>query len=320
MKRVRSHDLGVLNLCLELIDRGSSFSVSAVPRRFEDSSLNSVAFKKPIPPGRDEDDGRIRRRIHDIMLELRVLCHKSICKQENIVKLLGITWEADPYDLRRRWPVLLLERAAHGTLLDYIRDFCPLSFENKVDISLDVSLGLDTLHKCGVFHGDMKVQNVLIFDSEEAGQQNGRSFIAKLADFGGALHDVQRRTYLPTPTKLWAAPEWESGLGPSQLPKADVYSLGFVIWHVFTDGRHPFSDPTLKAENFDLATAERLSEEVKGSDAKLFAHLSLFELPHQANERLVLETIFEKTVCVNPDERKLFKTLEILQEASKIPR
>ncbi|KAH9208697.1 kinase-like domain-containing protein, partial [Leptodontidium sp. 2 PMI_412] len=50
-----------------------------------------------------------------------------------------------------------------------------LPFATKKSIALNIARGLSALHQCGVIHGDMKPENVLIFYKPE--------LHAKIADF-----------------------------------------------------------------------------------------------------------------------------------------
>lgn len=279
-----------------------------------------IAFKQTIPRTRTENESRAKRRIHDIMLELRVLCHDAIRRQENIVKLLGIGWETDPFVLNRRWPVLLLERAHHGSLADYLRHGSTASSQMKIEVSLDVVIGLSALHACGVVHGDLKIENVLLFDNECDEQRDKRPVIAKLADFGGALHDVKAMTFLPTPTKHLAPPEWKRPMDMEHLPKADIYSLGFLTWQTFANGKHPFIDLSQGQEDFDAHAMEIYSEKVKQSDENIIDHLMLRGRSHFEDHVLLVQSILNQTLRIEPVERNLDQTRQILQEASIFAR
>lgn len=319
VEEIKSHDIGASNSALRTIGRGSSFSVSVVAADSSLDSYRAVAFKRCIPPFRGEEDDEVKRRIRDIMLELRVLCHEPIRLQENVVKLLAIAWEADPFKLKRRWPVLLLERAPHGTLSDYFESVTSTSFESKVELSLDVSLGLEALHNCGIYHGDLKMENVLAFDNYVESQLSERPIVLKLADFGGALHDVRRETSLPTPTKAWAAPDWATAMTPEQVPKADMYSLGFLIWRIFAQGKDPFICDKLRSDQ-DLGILQSRMEEAKRSDAALFDHLRSF---HQEKADLrypLIEHLMEHTIRKDPNQRSLSETRALLQESASVLR
>ena len=319
VSKVNSYDLGFLSLGLSIIGRGSSFSVSAIPTasrqgHFADDQLDVVAFKQTVPGTRSENADSKKRRIRDIMLELRVLCHDPIRKHENVVKLLGIAWETDPFSRYRRWPFLVLERASHGTLAEYLQTLQSLSSKEKINLSLDTLYGLEILHLCHIFHGDLKLENVLIFSNED--QQDDRPVIAKLADFGGALHDVQTQAYLTTPTKFWAAPEAQRAMDIEQLPKSDVYALGFLIWRIFAHGRHPFLDGDAEIDETARITAESCAEALKLDDARILGHLMSLNDLCLPNEKPVLQCILEHTVRAGSSSRNLREAKGILEAES----
>lgn len=80
-------------------------------------------------------------------------------------------------------PAFIVERAKYGSLADFLQvdlqeDIS--SNDEKRDICADATSGLLTMHRSEVVHGDVKAENVLIFDSS----QLGKMFTAKLAHFG----------------------------------------------------------------------------------------------------------------------------------------
>lgn len=96
-------------------------------------------------------------------------------------------------------------------------------------ISKQSSLRLTALHALRVVHGDMKPDNVLLFE-EEAG------LIAKISDFGFCISGDNELKYARGATPLWIAPECMEGSseqsGDSRLPGArDIYSYGLLIWY-----------------------------------------------------------------------------------------
>jgi serine/threonine protein kinase len=202
------------------------------------------------------------------MTELRILTHDPITKHENIIKFHGIAWETDPLDLQRKWPVLLMERATHGTLTDFLSVSGPQSILMKYSVALDVVLGLKILHRCGVLHGDIKSDNVLVLENRDPETRQERPVIAKLGDFSGVLFDMKDHAITPSRTRPWNAPEWKQRLSPASLLKTDVYSLGFLIYRIMTNGSHPFRD--LPQES-SLITVETMKADVqllldKGAD------------------------------------------------------
>lgn len=85
------------------------------------------------------------------------------------------------------------------------------------------------LHKLGISHGDIKPQNILV-----AGDQG------KLTDFGCSVlpDDMYARSREKGGTILYLAPEVVGstlkGRSAQSLFKADIYSLGILLYHLAT--------------------------------------------------------------------------------------
>jgi serine/threonine protein kinase len=227
---------GILNLYLirdfgELLSfplsQGVHFNIRALPN-------HGCVAKYPILSNahNEEQLGMSSGICNAVALELRVLSHEPIRHHPNVVDIVGIGWaRAQSICV----PVIYLEYATHGTLADYLRskDVCPCT---KNALAKDIVNGLQTLHECGITHGDLKLENVLIFKRSDG------SVVAKLADFGCAIVEAEEGTQLPGGTPPWNAPEWRENIEPSLMHKTDIYSLGLLIWRLTINGKNPFEN------------------------------------------------------------------------------
>src|SRR6266540_1040761 len=107
------------------------------------------------------------------------------------------------------------------TLADELRDDGPLPLRPLLRIATELATGLDTLHREGLVHRDVKPSNVIVDES-------GSSF---LTDFG--LAKEAAATVLTEPGRVvgtidYLAPEVIRG-NPAG-PPADIYALGCVIY------------------------------------------------------------------------------------------
>jgi serine/threonine protein kinase len=177
---------------------------------------------------------RDQKAMSSAMMEIYALAHPPLARHENIVKLLGLAWGSNPYEPSHLLPVPIVEYADLGTLQDLqARETLPS--EGKRRVCLDIALGLDALHGCGLVHGDVKPENVLMF------AHNDRKYIAKVADFGFSVVEATARdTMYIGGTHPWRAPEASGPIAKSQLKATDVYSFGLLVWSVAIDGRNPF--------------------------------------------------------------------------------
>ena len=179
-----------------------------------------------------------RRHLMSLELEIIALCHPGIRKNRNIASL--ISWGRDYLDFETPLPVLFMEAASCS--LDEFLDQ-ESRWYIKYQLALDISSGLEMLHKYHIVHGDMKPGNILVFE-----QQNPKvPFVAKLSDFGlcidlfNSKSELRLDDYLGT--RDWNAPEllkknhFEIITGTSFDPiimlKFDTYSYGLVLVSIF---------------------------------------------------------------------------------------
>lgn len=165
--------------------------------------------------------GALQLDIPTTLRELQILGHPALSKHENIIQVVGVTWDEElpEYNLGLI-PALLLDFADLGTLSDVLQQEHSLSFQDKVAVCYDVGQALSSLHKCGIIHGDVKAENVLVRSRGE------RKWTAKLADFDLSLIDPKMPQRLPGRTIPWNAPESEDSINLCLgcLKSTDVYS------------------------------------------------------------------------------------------------
>ena len=99
----------------------------------------------------------------------------------------------------------------------------------KLTFTIDLS-ALQSLHRTGIFHRDIKPDNILLKD-------NSPAFI----DFGLATDQDSYKSSTGTP--IWMAPEVYQNDKSSDSAKADIYSAGLVIADL--DGNHDLTRPIL---------------------------------------------------------------------------
>jgi hypothetical protein len=125
-------------------------------------------------------------------------------------------------------PVLVLELCT-GAVADRLRDGSGLPVAEAVSIGIKIAGALETAHRSGILHRDVKPQNILLTEFGEPA----------LADFGVAMlqSSTQTTAGLFDFTTLHAAPELLEGGGTSAA--TDVYELASTLYQLIA-GRSAF--------------------------------------------------------------------------------
>ena len=126
-----------------------------------------------------KDTTKFLRRLHSVLLELRVMHHNPLRSHPNILDLVAYGWSDQP---NRILPYILTEYSPYGTFREYLLSKS-ITIRSKEILLGDVALGTADLHLTSIVHGDLKLENVLIFHSWD----RPAGAIAKVADFGHSL-------------------------------------------------------------------------------------------------------------------------------------
>ncbi|GAA4101314.1 protein kinase domain-containing protein [Nonomuraea soli] len=164
------------------------------------------------------------RAVRNFRRELEVTSRLS--DHPNIVAALdtGATADGRPY--------IVMDFYEAGSLYGRLRTSGALPVPDVLRIGVKVAAALAAVHEAGVFHGDIKPQNILMSKYGEPA----------LADFGVArMLDVgQLSSNTLTLTPHHAAPEVLNG--SPQTVASDVYALGSTLYQLLS-GRPAFYEP-----------------------------------------------------------------------------
>ncbi|KAG8697578.1 hypothetical protein FRC08_006441 [Ceratobasidium sp. 394] len=188
--------------------------------QMKDSTKVAVkcARHKPQDHGDGKDLKRVAREIHAW----------SKCDHKNVLALFGLAQHRGRLAIISPW-------MENGTLPEYVAKRPEV---DRLDLCLQITEGLEYLHKGDMIHGDLKGYNILV--SEDG--------VPKLADFGNTKLGQQSARFTTGTdttgtgvmcTLRWAAPEIMRN--SSRSTQADVYALGMTILETVT-GAVPYED------------------------------------------------------------------------------
>ncbi len=130
-------------------------------------------------------------------------------------------------------PYLVMEYLDRGSLADHLRSAGAVGWHDALTVGVQLSGALETAHRAGVLHRDIKPGNILL----------SRLGSAKLCDFGIARLQgaFETRSATVTASLAHAPPEVVDGHRPDA--RSDVYSLASTLYELVI-GRPPFVQPT----------------------------------------------------------------------------
>ncbi len=135
---------------------------------------------------------------------------------------------------------LAMELLRGRSLAERLRVEPPLSTEECLGFALQVCEGLAAAHAKGIVHRDMKPENVFLTEKQGL-------VICKILDFGIAKVTGEGSSSLTRTGAIFGTPHYmspEQALGKSLDHRADIYSLGVILFEMAT-GRVPY-----QAESF----------------------------------------------------------------------
>ncbi|KAJ8105871.1 hypothetical protein ONZ43_g7252 [Nemania bipapillata] len=227
-------------------DRTKRLVGSGYSGRITENSMSltsSFAFKRI---GTEDKLDNVEEIYSSLIHELSILRHDHIEGHPNIPELEGVCWDIIPIkpDTAARatgttppfrlWPVLVLQKSEYGDLYQFLLSSRGqgMSMSDRLKLCVDIGNAVATLQDHHIIHGDIKPQNVLVFDAEDS-----VSVITKLIDFSfSSWCDDATGLVTLAGSWPWYAPECndQPKFTPSEARKTDVYSFGMLcLWFLF---------------------------------------------------------------------------------------
>lgn len=198
-----------------LIGRGGMGEVY----RAEDLKLDQDVALKFLPE-KLVQDGAALARFHREVRIAREISHPNVCRVFDIGEANGV-------------PFISMEYVDGEDLSTLLRRIGRLPQDKAVEIARQLCAGIAVAHDHAVLHRDLKPSNVMLDDRGKI----------RIMDFGlaGIATDIQGAE-ISSGTPAYMAPEQLAG--KEVTVRSDVYSLGLVLYEVFT-GKRAFEATTV---------------------------------------------------------------------------
>ena len=226
--------------------------------RADDLTLGQPVALKFLPEEASRDEGLLERFRNEVRIARKV-SHPNVCRVYDVGEVDGNTF-------------FTMEYVDGEDLASLLRRIGRLPQDKALDIARQLCSGLAAAHAKGVLHRDLKPANIML---------DGRGQVV-MTDFGLAgLIDQIHGADIRSGTPAYMAPEQLAG--KEVTAQSDLYSLGLVLYEVFT-GKRAF-------------TAEALTAMVRGGVASAPSRpSSVVKDLDPAIERVILR-------CLDPDPR-----------------
>jgi serine/threonine-protein kinase len=176
--------------------------------RADDLKLGQQVALKFLPESVDRDPARLTQ-LHTEVRMARQVSHPNVCRVYDVGEFEGHTF-------------LSMEYVDGEDLASLLRRIGRFPEDRALELARQICAGLAAAHERGVVHRDLKPANIML-------DGNGK---IRITDFGlaGAAGETLRAG-----TPAYMAPEQLAGAEVT--PRSDVYSLGLVLYELFTGRR-----------------------------------------------------------------------------------
>ena len=185
----------------------------------EDTVVEERLILKFLNPNVSSDEEMMKRFVHELRYS-RKITHK------NVIRIYDFLYIRGNY-------AISMEYFPSHTLGGEIVNEKPVELKRAVKFGIDIATGMAVAHQAGIVHRDLKPANVLIDNSG----------LLKIVDFGVAAAQSQSDTQLTKTGYVIGSPKYmapEQILGKKVDERADIYSLGVILYEMFT-GIPPYS-------------------------------------------------------------------------------
>lgn len=179
----------------------------------EDTVVDERLILKFLNPNVAQDEEMMKRFVHELRYS-RKITHR------NVIRIYDFLYIRGNY-------AISMEYFPSHTLGAEIINEKPMPLKRAVRFAMDIATGMTVAHQVGIVHRDLKPANVLINDEG----------LLKIVDFGVAAAHREGDTQLTKTGYVIGSPKYmapEQILGKKVDEKADVYSLGVIMYEMLT--------------------------------------------------------------------------------------
>ena len=208
----------------------------------DDLELDQTVALKFLPEELSKNE-ELLRRFRGEVRNARQVSHRNVCRVFDIGETEGLYY-------------LTMEYIDGDDLSMLLKRIGRLPSDKAVEISREICMGLAAIHKAGILHRDLKPANIIIDSKGEA----------RITDFGiaGIEAEVQG-SEARVGTPAYMSPEQVDGKEVTQ--RSDIYSLGLLLYEIFT-GKQAFEGDSAQELQIKQVTTspKNPSEIVSGID------------------------------------------------------
>ena len=224
-----SSALAALSQRYDILSEAGCGSMGQVFKARDRETGETVALKLLKPE--IASDQAAMDRFKNELLFARKITHKNVCRVHEFNRLGGIAYTS-------------MEFVEGESLRSVLNRFGGLPVRKAIDLTRQICSGLKEAHAQGIVHRDLKPENVMI---------DARGNV-KIMDFGIArsMESLTRTTGAMVGTPAYMAPEQVAGKPVDY--RTDIYSLGLILYEIFT------GSPAFVADNAVAVAMKQLRE------------------------------------------------------------
>jgi serine/threonine protein kinase len=236
-----------------------------------DRETGEIVALKLLKPEIASDQAMMDRFKNELLFA-RKITHKNVCRVHDFNRIGGVAYTS-------------MEFVEGESLRSVLNRFGGLPLRKGIDLAQQICSGLKEAHAQGIVHRDLKPENIMV---DERGN-------AKIMDFGIArsMDVLTRMTGAMVGTPAYMAPEQVGGKPVDY--RTDIYSLGLILYEIFT-GTQAFH-----ADNAVAIAMKQLNEQPVA--------------PHEVEPGIPAPIERATMKCLEKDPAKRFQTVQELERA-----